>query len=294
MAQILDGLKISNEIKQEIKTEVDKIKASGKRIPHLSAILVGNNGASKAYVNSKVKDCAEVGFESSLYKFPSTASEAELLEKIEELNNDPNVDGFIVQLPLPKQMDQEKIIMAINPRKDVDGFHPENFGRMALEMDTFLPATPFGILTLLERYNIETKGKHCVIIGRSRIVGRPMSILMGRKDFPGNSTVTLTHSYTPHIEEFTKNADIVITALGDPHFLKGEMIRDGAVVIDVGITRMADNTNPKGYVITGDVDFENVSKKASYITPVPGGVGPMTIAMLLKNTLLAREQRKHK
>jgi methylenetetrahydrofolate dehydrogenase (NADP+)/methenyltetrahydrofolate cyclohydrolase len=189
MAQILDGLKISNEIKQEIKTEVDKIKASGKRIPHLSAILVGNNGASKAYVNSKVKDCAEVGFESSLYKFPSTASEAELLEKIEELNNDPNVDGFIVQLPLPKQMDQEKIIMAINPRKDVDGFHPENFGRMALEMDTFLPATPFGILTLLERYNIETKGKHCVIIGRSRIVGRPMSILMGRKDFPGNSTV---------------------------------------------------------------------------------------------------------
>ena len=293
MAQILDGLKISNEIKQEIKAEVDKIKASGKRIPHLSAILVGNNGASKAYVNSKVKDCAEVGFESSLYKFPSTASEAELLEKIEELNNDPNVDGFIVQLPLPKQMDQEKIIMAINPRKDVDGFHPENFGRMALEMDTFLPATPFGILTLLERYNIETKGKHCVIIGRSRIVGRPMSILMGRKDFPGNSTVTLTHSYTPHIEEFTKNADIVITALGDPHFLKGEMIKDGAVVIDVGITRVEDNTE-KGYHLAGDVDFDSCAEKASWITPVPGGVGPMTRAMLMKNTLLAYEHTIYK
>ena len=265
MAQILDGLKISNEIKQEIKAEVDKIKASGKRIPHLSAILVGNNGASKAYVNSKVKDCAEVGFESSLYKFPSTASEAELLEKIEELNNDPNVDGF----------------------------HPENFGRMALEMDTFLPATPFGILTLLERYNIETKGKHCVIIGRSRIVGRPMSILMGRKDFPGNSTVTLTHSYTPHIEEFTKNADIVITALGDPHFLKGEMIKDGAVVIDVGITRVEDNTE-KGYHLAGDVDFDSCAEKASWITPVPGGVGPMTRAMLMKNTLLAYKHTIYK
>ena len=293
MAQILDGLKVSNEIKQEIKAEVDKIKAAGNRIPDLSAILVGNNGASKAYVNSKVKDCAEVGFESSLFKFPSTASEAEILEKIEELNNDPSVDGFIVQLPLPKQMDQEKIIMAINPRKDVDGFHPENFGRMALEMDTFLPATPFGILTLIERYNIETKGKHCVIIGRSRIVGRPMSILMGRKDFPGNSTVTLTHSYTPHIEDFTKSADIVITALGDPHFLKGEMIKEGAVVIDVGITRVEDDTE-KGYHLAGDIDFDSCAEKASWITPVPGGVGPMTRAMLMKNTILAYKHTIYK
>ncbi|WKS95078.1 bifunctional 5,10-methylenetetrahydrofolate dehydrogenase/5,10-methenyltetrahydrofolate cyclohydrolase [Riemerella columbina] len=289
MAKILDGLKVSKEIKQEIKNDVDKLKSTGKRLPHLSAILVGNNGASKAYVNAKIKDCAEVGFQSSLHRFPSTASEAEVLEKIKELNEDPKVDGFIVQLPLPKQMDQEKIIMAIDPHKDVDGFHPENFGRMALEMDTFLPATPFGILTLLERYQIETKGKHCVIIGRSRIVGRPMSILMGRKDFPGNSTVTLTHSYTPHIEEFTKNADIVITALGDPYFLKGNMIKEGAVIIDVGITRVDDDSE-KGYKLAGDVDFESCAPKASWITPVPGGVGPMTRAMLMKNTLLAYKQ----
>ena len=262
-------------------------------MPHLAAILVGNNGASKAYVNSKVKDCAEVGFKSSLIKFPSTASESELLEKIKELNEDPEVDGFIVQLPFPKQMDQEKVIMAINSHKDVDGFHPENFGRMALEMSTFLPATPFGILTLFERYNIETKGKHCVIIGRSRIVGRPMSILMGRKDFPGNSTVTLTHSYTPHVEDFTKNADIVITALGDPHFLKGDMIKEGAVIVDVGITRVDDDSE-KGYHLAGDVDFNSCAEKASWITPVPGGVGPMTRAMLMKNTLLAYKHTIYK
>ena len=286
MAQILDGLKTSKEIKQEIKQEVDKILAAGKRAPHLAAILVGSNGASIAYVNNKIKDCKEVGFTSSLVKFPNTASEAELLETIEELNNNPEVDGFIVQLPLPKQMDQEKVIMAINPTKDVDGFHPENFGKMALEMDTFLPATPFGILQLLERYNIDTKGKHCVVIGRSRIVGRPMSILMGRKDFPGNSTVTLTHSYTPHIEEFTKKADIVITALGDPFFLKANMIKEGAIIIDVGITRVDDDSE-KGYKLVGDVDFNDCAQKASYITPVPGGVGPMTRAMLMKNTLLA-------
>lgn len=286
MAQILDGLQLSKEIKSEIKEEVQKILANKRRAPHLVAILVGNNGASKAYVNSKVRDCAEVGFASTLLKFPSTVSESELLEKIEELNYSKKVDGFIVQLPLPKQIDQEKIIMAVDPRKDVDGFHPENFGKMALEMDTFLPATPFGILTLLERYNIETKGKHCVIIGRSRIVGKPMSILMGRKDFPGNSTVTLTHSYTEHIEEYTKKADIVITALGDPGFLKGEMIKEGAVIIDVGITRVEDNTE-KGYHLAGDVDFESCSKTASWITPVPGGVGPMTRAMLMKNTLIA-------
>lgn len=290
MAQILDGLKVSKEIKQEIKQEVQKIIESGKRAPHLAAILVGNNGASIAYVDNKIKDCKEVGFVSSLVKLPSTISESELLEKIKELNQNPEVDGFIVQLPLPKGIDQEKIIMAIDPSKDVDGFHPENFGKMALEMDTFLPATPFGILQLLERYNIDTKGKHCVVIGRSRIVGKPMSILMGRKDFPGNSTVTLTHSYTPSVEEFTKNADIVITALGDPLFLKGNMIKDGAIIIDVGITRV-DDDSPKGYKLLGDVDFETCQEKASFITPVPGGVGPMTRAMLMKNTLLAYKNR---
>lgn len=286
MAKILDGLKVSKEIKEEIRIDVEKIVAGNRRPPHLVAILVGQNGASMTYVNNKIKDCKEVGFKSSLVKFPSTVSESELLETINELNKSKEVDGFIVQLPLPKQIDQEKIIMAIDPRKDVDGFHPENFGKMALEMDTFLPATPFGILTLLERYQIDTKGKHCVIIGRSRIVGKPMSILMGRKDFPGNSTVTLTHSYTPHIEEFTKNADIVITALGDPNFLKGDMIKKGAVVIDVGITRVEDDTE-RGYKLMGDVDFESCKEIASAITPVPGGVGPMTRAMLMKNTLLA-------
>lgn len=286
MAKILDGLKVSKEIKKEIREEVEKIVTRKRRPPHLVAILVGQNGASIAYVNNKIKDCKEVGFKSSLVKFPATVSEAELLEKIDELNKSKAVDGFIVQLPLPKQIDQEKIIMAIDPRKDVDGFHPENFGKMALEMDTFLPATPFGILTLLERYQIDTKGKHCVIIGRSRIVGKPMSILMGRKDFPGNSTVTLTHSYTSHIEEFTKNADIVITALGDPNFLKGDMIKEGAIVIDVGITRIEDQSE-KGYKLVGDVDFKSCENIAGAITPVPGGVGPMTRAMLMKNTILA-------
>lgn len=286
MAQILNGLKVSKEIKEEIRIDVDKIVESHRRPPHLVAILVGKNGASMTYVNNKIKDCKEVGFRSSLVDFPSTVSEAELLEKIDELNKSKEVDGFIVQLPLPKQIDQEKIIMAIDPRKDVDGFHPENFGKMALEMDTFLPATPFGIITLLERYGIDTKGKHCVVIGRSRIVGKPMSILMGRKDFPGNSTVTLTHSYTPHIEEFTKKADIIITALGDPNFLKADMIKDGAIIIDVGITRVEDESE-KGYKLIGDVDFESCKEKASWITPVPGGVGPMTRAMLMKNTLLA-------
>ncbi|NAW52212.1 bifunctional 5,10-methylene-tetrahydrofolate dehydrogenase/5,10-methylene-tetrahydrofolate cyclohydrolase [Elizabethkingia argentiflava] len=286
MANILNGLIVSKEIKQEIRAEVQKIIANKRRPPHLAAILVGNNAASKAYVNSKVKDCEEVGFTSSLVKFPATVSESELLEKIQELNKSKKIDGFIVQLPLPAQIDQEKIIMAIDPRKDVDGFHPENFGKMALEMDSFLPATPFGILTLLEKYQIETQGKHCVIIGRSRIVGRPMSILMGRKDFPGNATVTLTHSYTKDIEAHIKKADIVITALGDPYFLKADMIKENAVIIDVGITRVEDNSE-KGYHLAGDVDFDSCQKKASWITPVPGGVGPMTRAMLMKNTLIA-------
>ena len=284
MAEILNGLSVSQKIKQEIKEEVTKIVQSGKKAPHLAAILVGENGASKAYVNSKVKDCKEVGFTSSLLKFPDTICENELLEEIKKLNENEEIDGFIVQLPLPKGIDQEKIIMAIDPKKDVDGFHPENFGKMALEMDSLLPATPFGIMQLLERYNIDTKGKKCVVIGRSRIVGRPMSILMSAKGT--DATVTLIHSHTPNIEEYTQKADIIIVALGIPNYLKGDMIKEGAVVIDVGITRVNDDSE-RGYHLVGDVDFEACEKKASFITPVPGGVGPMTRAMLMKNTLLA-------
>lgn len=290
--QLLDGKKTSEDIKKEIAVIVQKIKDKGEKVPHLAAIIVGNDGASLTYVASKVKACEQVGFESTLIRMPNTTSEVELLKKIEELNQDDNIDGFIVQLPLPKQIDEQKVIMAIDPSKDVDGFHPENFGKMALDMSTFIPATPFGILELLERYGVETQGKHTVVIGRSHIVGRPMSILMGRKGFPGNSTVTLTHSHTKNITQITSQADIIITALGVPNYLKAEMVKDDVVVIDVGITRVPDENNPKGYVIRGDVDFENVNKKASFITPVPGGVGPMTIAMLMKNTLLARERRK--
>jgi len=290
--KILDGKKVSNDIKEEIAAEVAKMKDRGEKVPHLAAVLVGNDGASLTYVGSKVRSCKRVGFESTLVQMPNTTSELELLKKIEELNNDDDIDGFIVQLPLPKQIDTQKVIMAVHPDKDVDGFHPTNFGKMALDMSTFIPATPFGILELIERYGVETQGKHTVVIGRSHIVGRPMSILMGRKGFPGNSTVTLTHSRTKNITQIISQADIVISALGKPKFLKAEMVKDDAVVIDVGITRVPDETKEKGYYITGDVDFENVKKKASYITPVPGGVGPMTIAMLLKNTLLARERHR--
>ena len=289
---ILDGKKISNDIKKEIAAEVEKMKANGEKVPHLAAIIVGNDGASLTYVGSKVKACERVGFESTLIKMPETTSELELLRKIKQLNGDDDIDGFIVQLPLPAQIDTQKVLLTVNPSKDVDGFHPENFGKMALDMSTFIPATPFGILELLQRYDVDTKGKHTVVIGRSHIVGRPMSILMSRRGWPGNSTVTLTHSNTKNIAQITTQADIIISALGVPNFLKAEMVKDDAVIIDVGITRVEDASHPKGYVITGDVDFENVSKKASFITPVPGGVGPMTIAMLLKNTLLAREQRR--
>ena len=292
--QLLDGKKTAEDIKVEIAVEVQKMKDKGEKVPHLAAIIVGNDGASLTYVGSKVKACERVGFESTLVKMPSTVTEVELLKKIKELNDNDEIDGFIVQLPLPEQINEQKVLMAVDPSKDVDGFHPENFGKMALDMSTFIPATPFGILELLERYGVETKGKHTVVIGRSHIVGRPMSILMGRKGFPGNSTVTLTHSYTKNIEEITVQADIIITALGVPNYLKASMVKDGVVVIDVGITRVPDESNEKGYVITGDVDFEEVSKKSSFITPVPGGVGPMTIAMLLKNTLLAREMRRNK
>ncbi|MAO08953.1 MAG: bifunctional 5,10-methylene-tetrahydrofolate dehydrogenase/5,10-methylene-tetrahydrofolate cyclohydrolase [Alteromonas sp.] len=289
---ILDGKKISNDIKNEIAAEVQKMKEKGEKVPHLAAVLVGDDGASLTYVGSKVRSCERIGFESTLIRMPNTTSELELLKKIEELNNDDAIDGFIIQLPLPPQIDEQKVLMAVDPSKDVDGFHPENFGKMALDMSTFIPATPFGILELLERYKVDTKGKHTVVIGRSHIVGRPMSILMSRKGWPGNSTVTLTHSSTKNISQITTQADIIISALGVPDFLKAEMVKDDVVIIDVGITRVPDENHPKGYVIKGDVDFENVSKKASFITPVPGGVGPMTIAMLLKNTLLAREIRR--
>ncbi len=291
---ILDGRKISNEIKDEITEEVTKMKDNGEKVPHLAAVIVGNDGASLTYVGSKVRACERVGFESTLVQMSNTTSEVELLDKIEELNNNDNIDGFIVQLPLPPQINTQKVFMAVDPDKDVDGFHPMNFGKMALDMTTFIPATPFGILELIDRYGVETKGKHTVVIGRSHIVGRPMSILMGRKGFPGNSTVTVTHSHTKNITQITRQADIIISALGVPNFLKADMVKDDVVVIDVGITRVPDDTKEKGYRITGDVDFENVSKKASFITPVPGGVGPMTIAMLLKNTLLAREQHNRK
>ena len=283
---ILDGKKTSNDIKAEIEESVKEITANGSRPPHLAAVIVGDDGASLTYVGSKVRSCKRVGFDSTLIKLPETISENELLEKVNELNNDKNIDGYIIQLPLPKHIDSQKILMAVDSDKDVDGFHPTNFGKMALSLPTFISATPYGIMELLKRYNVETSGKHTVVIGRSDIVGRPISILMSQKSNPGNSTVTLAHSRTKNIEELTKQADIIISALGVPNFLKEEMVKEGAVIVDVGITRVADNSQ-KGYKIVGDVDYENVSKKSRYITPVPGGVGPMTIAMLLKNTLLA-------
>ena len=283
---VLDGKKTSNDIKAEIAVSVKEIIAKGARPPHLAAVIVGDDGASLTYVGSKVRACKRVGFESTLIKLPESISENELLEKVNELNNDENIDGYIVQLPLPKHIDSQKILMAVNADKDVDGFHPTNFGKMALSLPTFISATPFGIIELLKRYDVETSGKHTVVIGRSDIVGRPISILMSQKSNTGNSTVTLTHSRTKNIEELIKQADIIISALGVPNFVKEDMVKDGAVIVDVGITRVADGSE-KGYKIVGDVDYENVSKKSSYITPVPGGVGPMTIAMLLKNTLLA-------
>lgn len=286
--KILDGKKVSEEIKNEIKILVDQLILKNKRPPHLAAILVGSDGASLTYVSSKVKACNQVGFKSSLFRFDDKISEKELLNHIEILNLDKEIDGFIVQLPLPKQIDEEKVLLSINPEKDVDGFHPSNFGRMALEMDSFIPATPHGIIELLERYKINTKGKHCVVLGRSQIVGRPISILMSQKIKSGNATVTLAHSQTKNLENLTKTADIIISALGIPEFIKPHMVKKSSIIIDVGITRVKDSSNKKGYTIKGDVDFDKVSPICSYITPVPGGVGPMTIAMLLKNTLRAR------
>ena len=283
---ILDGRKTSSDIKDEIAFAVKEIVAGGSRAPHLAAVIVGDDGASLTYVGSKVRACKKVGFDSTLVKLSKNTTENELLKKVDELNNDDNIDGYIVQLPLPSHIDSQKILTAVDPAKDVDGFHPTNFGKMTLNLPTFISATPYGIMELLERYSIDTKGKHTVVIGRSDIVGRPVSILMSRKSNPGNSTVTLAHSRTKNIAKLTRQADIIISALGSPNFVKADMVKEGVVVVDVGITRVKDDSE-KGYKIVGDIDYENVSKKASHITPVPGGVGPMTIAMLLKNTLQA-------
>jgi len=286
---LIDGKATANQIKNEIAEEVKAIKSRRERAPHLAAVLVGNDGASLTYVGSKVRSCERVGFDSSLIRLPEETTEAELLAKIAELNQDDTLDGYIVQLPLPKHIDDEKVLLAIDPKKDVDGFHPSNFGRMALELETFIPATPFGIMQLIERYDIDTQGKHVVVIGRSHIVGRPISILMSQKGPYGNATVTVAHSRTKNLKALTNQADIIVSALGVPGFVTADMVKEGVVIIDVGITRVEDTSKEKGYYITGDVDFDSVAQKASYITPVPGGVGPMTIAMLLKNTLLARK-----
>jgi len=288
---LLDGKSTSNTIKKEIAEAVEKLKAQGKKTPHLAAVLVGNDGASMTYVGAKVKACEFVGFNSTLIDLPTETSEETLLQEITKLNNDTDIDGFIVQLPLPKHIDEQKVLMAVNPDKDVDGFHPVNVGKMTLDLPTFLPATPFGILELLERYQVQTSGKHVVVIGRSHIVGRPMSILMSQKRKAGNATVTVAHSKTTNLKELTLQADIVVAALGLPEFLTGDMLKDGVTIIDVGITRIPDASKKAGYRLAGDVHFETASKKASFITPVPGGVGPMTIAMLLKNTLLACNRR---
>ena len=289
--RILDGKKISQDIKNELKNLVSNRLAKGLKKPHLAAIIVGNDGASLTYVGSKVKACDYVGYDSTLIQLEESITEEFLLEQINKLNSNKLVDGFIVQLPLPKGIDEQKILLAINPDKDVDGFHPTNFGRMSLEMESFIPATPYGIIELLDRYEIETSGKNCVVIGRSNIVGRPISILLSQKSKKGNATVTLAHSKTNNLKSITRNADIIISALGIPEFLKSDMVKKGVVVIDVGITRVHSETSPKGYIIKGDVDYKNVMEKSSAITPVPGGVGPMTISMLLKNTFLACQRK---
>ena len=288
---ILDGKATAEQIKEEIKAQVAHFIDDGLRPPHLAAVLVGNNPASETYVRNKEKNSKLVGFTSSVYNLPIDTSENELLKVIGFLNDDPDIDGFIVQLPLPQHINEEKIINTINPKKDVDGFHPINVGKMVLGIDTYLPATPSGIIELLKRNNIETTGKHAVIIGRSNIVGTPLSILLSRKNDVGNCTVTLCHSQTPNIQEFSLQADILVAAIGKPAFVKADMVKDGAIVIDVGINTVPDNTKKSGYRTVGDVDFDEVSKKASWITPVPGGIGPMTIVSLLMNTLKAYKYR---
>ena len=287
--QVIDGIRISSEIKQELAIQVIERKAQGKKIPHLAAILVGNDGASMSYVNAKVKACEEIGFESTLIRYDSSVSEEILLAKVLALNLDKSIDGFIVQLPLPPQIDELKITQAIDPLKDVDGFHPQNLGNMVVSLPGFLPATPMGILELIKRMKIETEGKNCVIIGRSNIVGMPLSIMLGRNSYPGNCTVTLAHSKTKNLSEVCLKADIIIAAIGQPNFIKADMVKKGAVVIDVGTTRVEDSSRERGWRLVGDVDYENVAPLCSYISPVPGGVGPMTIASLMMNTLKALE-----
>jgi methylenetetrahydrofolate dehydrogenase (NADP+)/methenyltetrahydrofolate cyclohydrolase len=294
MAEIIDGKATSLAIKDEIAEKVKQIVKDGGKIPHLAAVLVGDDGASQTYVNGKVRACEYVGFKSTLRTFEDNISQEKLLDVVEELNNDEDIDGYIVQLPLPKHISAQKVIERIKPEKDVDGFHPINVGRMVLGLPAYISATPFGILKLIERYKIDTEGKECVIIGRSDIVGTPMSNLLSRKTYPGNCTVTLCHSRTKDIKALSQNADIVIAALGRPEFLTADMVKEGAVVIDVGITRVPDATKKRGYALKGDVKFDEVSGKASYITPVPGGVGPMTIASLLSNTLMAAQKAIYK
>lgn len=291
MTKILDGKQISLQIRQEIAEEVKRMKQNGQRAPHLVAVLVGNDGASETYVNHKVKDCEEVGFRSSLYRYEASISEDELLQIVDAINQDAEVDGLIVQLPLPKHISVDKIIAKILPEKDVDGFHPVNLGRMVKGWPAYMPATPNGIVELIRRNSIDTAGKHCVVIGRSQIVGLPISILMGRNGYPGNCTVTLCHSKTNDIPAVTRQADILIAAIGIPGFVKGDMVKEGAVVIDVGTTRVTDATKKAGFSLKGDVLYEEVFDKCSYITPVPGGVGPMTRASLLQNTLLAAQKK---
>lgn len=292
--QLIDGKAVATQIKREIAEEVEKIIADGGKRPHLAAILVGHDGGSETYVANKVKSCEECGFASTLIRYEEDITEEELLKKVDELNNDPEVDGFIVQLPLPKHIDEQKVTEAIDYRKDVDGFHPVNAGRLAIGLPCFLSATPNGIMELLARYNIDTKGKKCVVLGRSNIVGKPMANLMMQKSIPGDATVTVCHSHTQNIAEECRQADIIIAALGQPHFVKADMVKEGAVVIDVGTTRVPDATRKSGFRLCGDVDFDNVAPKCSYITPVPGGVGPMTIVSLMKNTLLAGKREIYK
>lgn len=288
--ELLDGKRIADEVKQEIAAEVTEMIASGKKKPHLAAILVGNDGASETYVGHKEKSCSQVGFKSSVLRFPETITEAELLNKVDELNNDSDIDGFIIQLPLPKHISDQKVIEAIDPKKDVDGFHPMNVGRMTIGLPSYVSATPDGIMELLRCYKIETSGKHCVVLGRSNIVGRPMANLLSQKGYPGDCTVTLCHSRTNNLTEVLRSADILIAALGQPEFVTSKMVKEGAVVIDVGITRIKSETSKSGWKLVGDVKFDEVAHKCSYITPVPGGVGPLTIVSLLKNTLKAAKK----
>lgn len=292
--QLIDGKAVSAQMKKEIAEEVAQIKAKGGKTPHLAAVLVGHDGGSETYVANKVRTCEEVGFKSSLIRYENDVTEKKILACVERLNNDPDVDGFIVQLPLPKHISEQRVIEAIDYRKDVDGFHPINVGRMSIGLPSFVSATPSGILELLKRYNIPTKGKHCVVLGRSNIVGKPVANLMMQKGYPGDATVTICHSRTPNIKDVCLSADIIIAALGVPGFLKGDMVKEGVVVIDVGTTRVPSTETKSGFKLKGDVDFEEVAKKASYITPVPGGVGPMTIISLMKNTLSAGKKEIYK